>query len=355
MTQTPEPSPRKPLRLWPGIAAAVVLLVVRLGVPLIFPDAAILGILGAVVAGLVIVMWWLFFSRAPWSERLGALVLMIVAVFVTRFIVHDSIKGGMMGMMVPIYLAIPGLPLALVAWAVVSRRFAPGPRWVALVAAFILACGAFALVRTDGVTGEGIAQLTWRLTPTAEERLLAEGRNNPPVVPPAAAAPATPAESVPTRTADEPRPGGTAVAPPPPAAEKVEPATKTPEGTAVAPVMSEREVTRVEWPGFRGPGRDSNIRGMRLETNWSASPPVQLWRRAIGPGWSSFAVGGDLIYTQEQRGEHEVVACYKAGTGEPVWTHRDAVCSMSRTAGLVRARHPPSATVASTPSARPEL
>ena len=203
MTQTPQPFPRKPLRLWPGIAAAVVLLIIRLGLPLIFPDAAILGIMGAVVAGLVIVVWWLLFSRAPWSERLGALVLMIAAVLVTRFIVHDSIKGGMMGMMVPIYLAIPGLPLALVAWAVVSRRFAPGPRWAALVVAFILACGAFALVRTDGVTGEGTAQLTSRWTPTAEERLLAEGGNNPPLPPPAAAVPGTPAESVPTRTADE--------------------------------------------------------------------------------------------------------------------------------------------------------
>src|SRR5215210_2409590 len=320
-------TPRKPLRLWPGVVLVILQWLGRFVVPAVAPEAGPNAILAGLAGGVAILLWWLFFSRAPWSERVGALVLMIVALFATSRLVHPSISGGMMGMMLLIF-SVPVLSLALVAWAVASRRLSRGPRRASLVAAVLLACGALMLVRTEGVTGDYGSEVKWRWEPTAEERLLAQAGDEPAAVPDDVAAPAaaeTPEERLPAPASD-----GPAALPSAPAAVEApeeplvaqaggEPAA-VPDGVT-APAAVEKGA---DWPGFRGPQRDGAVRGVRIETDWAASPPVELWRRPVGPGWSSFAVHGDHLYTQEQRGEDEVVASYNLTTGKPVWRHGDA-------------------------------
>jgi outer membrane protein assembly factor BamB len=288
------------LRLWPGVVAASALLVFKYVAPLVLADGVLIAVFGSIGAAVVILLWWLFFSRARWSERLGILVLMIAATFAVRFVLHPSITGGLMGRM-PYVIALQMLPLALAIGAVIGQRFVPARRTLVIAAAVLIECASFALIRTEGIRG-GISQVTWRWSPTAEDRLLAQAQDAPPPSPvkPADSAPPSPPKAAP-ETADS-------------VPAKVE--------AAVVPTPVKMDI---KWPGFRGRGRDSVIRGVQIQTDWSSTPPVEIWRRPIGPGWSSFAVAGDLAYTQEQRGGDEIVAAYRVSTGQPVWMHKDPV------------------------------
>jgi outer membrane protein assembly factor BamB len=304
--------------VWPGVVIVILQLLFRFAVPVVAPDALLIAVMAVPIGALAVILWWLFFSRAAWSERLGAVGLMIVALLATRRIVDVSIATGAQGMLFPI-LALPLVSVALVVWAVATRRLPDGPRRVSMVATILLACGAWALVRTGGFTASSFHQdLHWRWTKTPEDRLVAQSGNAPGALPLVPAAPATP-EKLPVA---EPSNAPAAHTPAAPAPEKPLMA-RAGKGPAVLPSAPAEAETGAYWPGFRGPHRDDVVPGVRIKTDWTASPPVQLWRRPIGPGWSSFAVRGGLIYTQEQRGPDEIVACYKLATGEPVWAHRD--------------------------------
>jgi hypothetical protein len=304
--------PRK-LRLWPGVLAVTLQWLTMFGLPVFLPEQGGTAILAGVAGALVVLPWWILFSRAPWLERIGAVAMMVPAVAVTSRLVHESIANGMMGFMLYVYAA-PLLTLALVAWAVASRHASTPARHASMACAMFLGCGSLTLVRTDGITGDAISDFEWRWTPTAEQKLLARTTENPSPTRPAAADAAP--ETV-----------------PPSVESTVIPAQPATAITEAAPAPSEHGLMRVEWPGFRGPMRDSVVLGVTIETDWSSNPPKELWRRPIGPGWSSFAVSTGRLFTQEQRGEDEVVSAYDLKSGEPVWTHRDAARFWESNAG----------------------
>ena len=309
--QSAERVPRPSLRLWPGVVAVVLMWLIKWTAPLVFADGALIAIAGWFGGGLLIFVWWMFFSRAPWLERLGAIVVMVVGVIVVWRLVDKSVATGMMGMMLPAY-SIPALGSALVVGAVAGGHQTAGRRRALMVAAILIGSASFALIRSDGIKGAA-AQIAWRWTPSAEERLLAQPHDDPKPLP---------AASVPTEALKEPaRAVGTVAAPEARAAGTSEKRASAATIPATVPIKA----IAAEWPGFRGPDRDSVVHGVKIASDWDHTPPVQMWRRPIGPGWSSFAVRGDLIYTQEQRGEDEIVGAYRLKSGEPVWRHRDAV------------------------------
>jgi outer membrane protein assembly factor BamB len=261
---------KKPLRLWPGIVIVILQWLLRYGLSIIMPDQATVGILAGVAGGVAIVIWWAFFSRAPGMDRWIAILLMILALYGASLLIHPSIATGGQGMMYGIF-AIPVLSLAFVVWAVATRHLSTGSRYVWMVVTILIASGFWIFLRNDGITGDFEPDFVWRWSKTPEERLLAS--------------------------------------------ESEEPVEFT-SGPAILDPSP-------QWPGFRGPERDGVVRGLKIETDWSESPPEELWRKPVGPGCSSFAVSGDYFFTQEQRGEEEIVSCYNINTGMPVWRHHD--------------------------------
>lgn len=266
MTQEPahETTRLQPLRLWPGVLAVAAQWLIRFGLPAVTPGSMGLAALGGVLGGLAVVLWWAFLSRAPRSERWGGVALMLGALTLTYLLNHES-----MGQLWLISYAAPTVCAAFVSWAVLSRRSVGRARLLTMSLTILLACGAWTLFRSHGITGYGRADFAWRWAATPEERLLAQADDG----------------------SLHPRSASAAVD------------------------------SGIGWPGFRGSQRDGIVHGAQIETDWSQTPPVELWRRPVGPGWSSFSVGAGLIYTQEQRGADEVVSSHDATTGEPIWKH----------------------------------
>ena len=264
-----------PLRLWPAVVILGLQWTLVQGTKIFAPGTMtqfIAMFWGPIVGGLAFSIWWLFASRLPVRERwllFGANLLIAIIAYVAA---HPSV--GLMG------LSLFGLPAVTTGWAIAllmtSRLGWPARRTI-LLATFAGVWGYFCLVRFDGTDGSLTAELAYRWVPTAEETFLAEISSSQP------------------------------------ANHKIQPGA-SPEVT---------EVSATDWPEFRGPARDGRRPGTKLATDWTAAPPKELWSHRIGPGWSSFAVIGNRIFTQEQRGTVETVVCYDAATGAEQWVHRD--------------------------------
>jgi outer membrane protein assembly factor BamB len=239
-----------------------------LGPSLGFMGFLILLGVGALVT-LLFLAWWLAVSRVRLAERFLVFIAAVCGALAAA-VMSDRTAGP--------FILMPGLPLVLTLWTlalVAVRRWRPRSRGLVVVGVLCLSWGAFTLIRTEGMWGDGQFSLRWRWALTPEQAYLAElERTGGPAAPPGL--------QQPLRL----RPG--------------------------------------DWPGFRGLNRDGNLRGVRIATDWSATPPQRLWKRRLGPAWSSVVIVGNRLFTQEQRGQWEAVVCLDAASGRTVWSHTDA-------------------------------
>jgi outer membrane protein assembly factor BamB len=215
-------------------------------------------------------VWWLV--RGPVKLRYRFLVVAwsVVCAIVGTVAMHRTV----LGLAIWIWL----LPIMFTVWAVwlwLSRTAGERRRLAGMLVIPALCVIPGLLVRMEGLTGSGAGDFHWRWSPTSEEQLVSQHA-----------------------AVDQPANG---------------------QEARPAPLVADA----ADWTDFRGPQRDATIAGLKIATDWDQHPPRLVWRTRVGPAWSSMIVVGDRLFTQEQRGEDEVVSCFDANTGHEVWAHTE--------------------------------
>jgi outer membrane protein assembly factor BamB len=275
------PQPPRPLQSALGMRLWIPLIFIgslwaAMRVPAYFVPGTPLHIYGTMMAPMVatlgVLVWWLFLSRVRWRDRFLGLAVFIGAGAATYPLMDESINlFGVIIAMLPVVLTVWVLCLA-VTWFLTWP-----PRRTIMLAAIVLTWCYFTTVRFEGVTGVFSSQMSYRWTLTGEQKHLASA-----------------------------------------AADKLSAAKEL--DAAAKPTLV---LQKGDWPGFRGPDRDGRLQGVKIATDWDKDKPKKLWSHRVGPGWSSFAVVGKYLFTQEQLRDEEMVVCYDAETGDVIWAHKD--------------------------------
>jgi outer membrane protein assembly factor BamB len=262
-----KPGLSKPMRIWPAILLLLAMLLTR-NIRLVVSDLSAMGsMLSAMLPtamAILLMLWWLFFSRVSWRERFIGIAIVLVAGAIS-VLCADSTMGvfGMIVFLIPYGVGVFATALTIVA------QSKPKTRMIVAVIGAVIGFGFSDMIRVDGMTGDFRVAWLWRWELNGEERAQAEMAQR--------------------------------------------------SSAGKQPVLVDEPITTVEWPSFRGPLRNANGPDVVIATDWKANPPREIWRIPVGPSWSSFSVAGRRIFTQEQRGDNEAVVCYNAETGDELW------------------------------------
>ncbi len=261
----------KSLRIWIPVILLPLMAIARFlpewiedGPAMIWMSAAF----GPFLISFVLMLWWLLASRAGWSEKVLGLFGLIGLLVISGVAMDASMRDApMIVMTIPMGIAAFAVVLVLLGgWLNRTRTV------VALLAAAI-GFGFSTLLINEGVWGDFSFGFRWRW------------------------------QELPSQTAWT--------------------NTSSPSTDTTTPVADSviAALNAPEWSGFRGNQRTASVPDLVIETDWTKHPPKELWRIPVGAGWSSFAVAGNRLFTQEQRDQQEVVVCYDADTGKEIWAN----------------------------------
>lgn len=206
------------------------------------------AVFGPLLCCLLLLIWWLAASRATWRERVFGFLGLVASAAIALTLAHPSMRGP-----ATTYLTLPMGFFLFALTAALLRQSLPSIRSGSAVLLAFAGFSVSMLLRNDGMTGDYKFSFHSRWKQTAEDAMLA------------ALTPATPKPTAP-----------------------------------IDPVVRDsltNSLAHPEWPEFRGSDRSGRSMAPKISTNWNNHPPKLLWKIPVGPGWSSFAVAGRLLFT----------------------------------------------------------
>ncbi len=263
-------------RIWPFVALLVVFwaFYILVGMQDLSISQTFLRRAGAEMLLLVVFpILWLSNRRISWSEKMLVLAVAVIGCIAAMIVAQKTL--GVIGVLI---FAVPYLFTFWGGCLLLSNWFFPTARKPALLIAVLLPWIACGLIRLDGIDGDLVADVHWRWAPRKEDAFLAER------------------------------------------AKRLE---KTSLSIPVETVPAKLTAQPGDWTLFRGPSRNGEVSNLRIGIDWNQSPPKLLWKKKVGPGWSSMIIVNGKLFTQEQHGDAEAEICLDAATGDELWTHEE--------------------------------
>ncbi|RYD64319.1 MAG: hypothetical protein EOP84_32845, partial [Verrucomicrobiaceae bacterium] len=75
-----------------------------------------------------------------------------------------------------------------------------------------------------------------------------------------------------------------------------------------------------EWPRFLGPAHNASSPETKLLKEWPKEGLRKVWEMEKGKGWACPAIRGERLVLFHRLGNHEVIDCLRAETGEKLWS-----------------------------------
>src|SRR5258708_5343713 len=232
----------RPMRYWPVVVLlagfwAFQFIAQEIEMPTLVRFVTRIAVSALVALGFAV--WWFLNRRFSRRERFAWFGGTLAALLGAGFFCHPTF--GIFGML---FFGLPWLLTAATAWLLVARNQSLARVRRGLLVVLLVVPASFTLMRSDGLSGEQQSQVRWRWSATAEELFLRER-----------------ARSVASKKA----PGG---------------------GGAAAGEADPVQLQPGDWPGFRGPAGNGEVRGLEIDANWNSAPPRVVWRQRVGPAWS---------------------------------------------------------------------